>query len=55
MAKKPYELTGKELLAYRRGFLDGQGKSYFPCLSGKELVAYDRGYRDALKLAGAEA
>ncbi len=48
-AKKPYELKGLELRAYRTGFNDGNESSYFPCLGGKELVAYDWGYKDGQK------
>ena len=45
--KRPWELKGGELKAYRTGFSDGDGGDYFPCLpTGPELKAYDRGYLD---------
>lgn len=47
--KQPYELTGKELKAYRDGFEGGNESNYFPCLTGKLLAAYDRGYKDGQK------
>ncbi len=49
MTKKPYDLKGEELKAYRTGFNDGNESNYFPCLSGKALKAYDWGYKDGQK------
>jgi len=42
--KKPYEMQGEELKAYRRGFWDGDEGNYFP--AGLDEVTYDQGYRD---------
>jgi hypothetical protein len=47
--KKPYELKGEQLKAYRRGFLDRASGSYFP--GGLDAEAYDRGYKDGAKNA----
>jgi hypothetical protein len=44
---EPYELTGKELQAYRRGFTDGNQGDYFPGGLGQD--AYDRGHADGKK------
>lgn len=49
MTKKPYDLKGKELKAYRTGFSDGNVSNYFPCCAGKELAAYDWGFKDGQK------
>jgi hypothetical protein len=50
MTKKPYELEGEELKAYRAGFNDGNESNYFPCgFDGKILAAYEWGCRDGKK------
>ena len=52
MTKKPYHLSGRELAAYREGFLNGNESDYFPggYATGKAAAAaYDRGYRDGQK------
>jgi len=45
--KKPYELKGAKLKAYRRGFLDRAAESYFPC--DMDTESYNRGWRDGAK------
>jgi flagellar biosynthesis/type III secretory pathway protein FliH len=44
MTKKPRDLKGEKLTAYRRGFHDGNEGNYFP--GGLIQEAYDLGYKD---------
>jgi hypothetical protein len=55
MTKKPYDLKGKELEAYREGFHHGNESNYFPCRSGKLLAAYDWDTRTARSTATGRA